>query len=346
MVWLRQAQKGSMKPARALAIALFLSVFSLRPWTSWGIEPESSGSVPTVCIVIGAEGELEYGKMFQDWQEDWNKAAEGLDVSWIGQKEEKQQDKDAVSAIDREALRSWIAEVEGQEKPGTYWLILIGHGTYDGKQAKFNMRGMDVSASELGAWLSGSKHQWVIAVCASCSGPFIQTLSKEGRIIITSTKSGSESNFSRFGGYLAQSATDPSSDLDHDASISVLESFLSASRKTERYYQENKLLATEHGLLDDNGDGKGTSVDFYRGLRPIKRSEKGAVDGDRARSIWFKEPITREALDLETKSKVTALETQIEQLRSRKGSMELDSYYSDLERLLRELAQTLYPASK
>ena len=70
-----------MRPATILGIALLLLGISLNPWTSSGSEPESSSKVATVCIVIGAEGEPEYGKMFQQWQEDWSKAAEGVNVS-------------------------------------------------------------------------------------------------------------------------------------------------------------------------------------------------------------------------------------------------------------------------
>ena len=36
---------------------------------------------------------------------------------------------------------------------GEFWLVFIGHGTYDGHAAKFNLRGPDISAEELAAAL-------------------------------------------------------------------------------------------------------------------------------------------------------------------------------------------------
>ena len=31
------------------------------------------------------------------------------------------------------------------------WIVFIGHGTFDGRSAKFNLRGPDISADELAA---------------------------------------------------------------------------------------------------------------------------------------------------------------------------------------------------
>ena len=295
-----------------------------------------------ICIVVGAPGEPEYGKMFDQWRMDWSQALAGSNIQWIGQAESNTNEQ----LSDYERLRQWIESVESNQIAGTYWLVLIGHGTHDSKSTKFNLRGVDVSAAELSGWIASSKHQWVIAVCASSSGPFLQSLSREGRTIITATKSGSESNFSRFGGYLAKCFGDLNSDLDHDRSVSVLEAFVAASRQTERYYQENKLLATEHALIDDNADGKGTSVDFFRGLRAIKSSDKGAIDGELARRTWLQEPASLGSLGTESKVRIDEIESQLEALRSKKSTMLEDQYYADLERLMVELAKILYPVSK
>jgi hypothetical protein len=222
----------------------------------------------------------------------------------------------------------------------------MGHGTHDGKTTKFNLQGSDVSAQELGQWLIGSKHRWVIAVCGSSSGPFLAALSHPNRVVIASTKSGSESNFSRFGGFFAQSISDPESDLDHDRAISVLEAFVSASRRTQRYYEDNKLLATEQAILDDNGDGKGTPADFYRGLRLIKRSDDGKVDGVLARGVWLKEPIQREGLSSQDRGLIEQLEKRLDDLRAQRSSIDSQRYYAELEDVFLQIARILYPASR
>ncbi|MCY3005119.1 MAG: hypothetical protein NTV29_03965 [Planctomycetota bacterium] len=302
-------------------------------------------SAPSVCVVLGAPGEPLYGKLFQEWAQGWTESTRGTKVQWVG-RDVPAQGGVLGGASDREMLKEWIERVEHMSDEGTYWLVMMGHGTHDGKTTKFNMRGADVSAQELGQWLSGSKHRWVIAVCGSSSGPFLAVLSNPKRVVITSTKSGSESNFSRFGGFFAQSISDPASDLDHDHAISVLEAFVSASRKTDRYYEDNKLLATEHAILDDNGDGKGTPADFYRGLRRIKRPENGIVDGELARLVWLKEPIQREGLSVEQSNLIGQLEKRLEDLRAEKNSIEPVRYYEELEKLFSQIAEILYPPSK
>ena len=316
--------------------------------------------VPRLCVVLGAPGEPLYGDMFQQWAQSWSESSQGTTVQWIGPVNPAQVSPAQVSPAqvspaqlgvvdgtsDRERLKAWIDRVEQVPDERTYWLVLMGHGTHDGKITKFNLQGSDVSAQELGQWLSGSKHRWVIAVCGSSSGPFLAALSHPNRVVIASTKSGSESNFSRFGGFFAQSISDPESDLDHDRAISVLEAFVSASRRTQRYYEDNQWLATEQAILDDNGDGKGTPADFYRGLRLIKRSEEGKVDGLLARGVWLKEPFQREGLSSEDKSLIEQLEKRLDDLRAQRSSMESLRYYAELEEVFLQMARILYPASR
>jgi len=320
-------------------------------WIGFGKEASlGQDQVPCVCVVLGAPGEPLYGNMFQQWAESWHESSQGKTVQWIGPVNPAQVSPAQVGVVDgtsdRERLKAWIDRVEQVTDERTYWLVLMGHGTHDGKITKFNLQGSDVSAQELGQWLSGSKHRWVIAVCGSSSGPFLAALSHPDRVVIASTKSGSESNFSRFGGFFAQSISDPESDLDHDRAISVLEAFVSASRMTQRYYEDNKWLATEQAILDDNGDGKGTPADFYRGLRLIKRPEKGEVDGLLARGVWLKEPTQREGLSSQDKSLIEQLDKRLDDLRAQRSSMDSLRYYAELEEIFLQMARILYPANR
>ena len=71
------------------------------------------------------------------------------------------------------------------------WLVLIGHGTYDGKEAKFNLRGPDVSDAELAEWLKACKRPLAVIDCSSSSAPFLNRLSGRDRVVITATRTGS-----------------------------------------------------------------------------------------------------------------------------------------------------------
>ena len=161
--------------------------------------------------------------------------------------------------------------------------MFIGHGTYDGHAAKFNLRGPDLSAEELAEWLAPMKRPIAVIQCASASAPFINRLAGENRVVITATKSGDEQNFARFGQYMSAAIADPRADLDKDGQVSLLEAYLTACRQVDEFYEQEARLATEHALLDDNGDGLGTPAAWFRGLRATQRAKDGAsLDGTRA----------------------------------------------------------------
>ena len=105
-------------------------------------------------------------------------------------------------------------------------------------------------------------------------------------MVITATKSGYETNFARFGQYLAEAIADPHADLDKDGQVSLLEAFLTASSRVDEYYRTHSQLATEHALLDDNGDKLGTPPNWFHGVRATQRAKDGAaLDGTRAHQL-------------------------------------------------------------
>ena len=103
---------------------------------------------------------------------------------------------------DRERLQTLLSK-ESKTATTALWLVFIGHGTFDGQSAKFNLRGPDVTAAMLNEWLTPFERTVAVIDCSSSSAPFINRLSHPGRIVLTATKSGYEMNFARFGEYLA-----------------------------------------------------------------------------------------------------------------------------------------------
>ena len=82
------------------------------------------------------------------------------------------------------------------------FVFLIGHGSFDGKESKFNLVGPDLSASEYNALLSSLPTRRVVVFnMASASGEFIKSLAAKGRIVITATRNGQETNATRFAGF-------------------------------------------------------------------------------------------------------------------------------------------------
>jgi hypothetical protein len=240
---------------------------------------------------------------------------------------------------DRARLLSILAD-EISRPAGELWLVFIGHGTYDGRSAKFNLRGPNIAADELAAALKSCRRPLVVVQCASASGPFLPALSGPGRVIITATRSGYEENATRFGGYLANDIASPSADLDKDGQTSLLEAFLLASRQVEQFYKDQGRLLTEHALLDDNGDGLGTPPDWFRGLRAVKTAAEGkTVDGVRAHQMILVRGESEQKLSPETRARRDDLERQLSALRARKSSMNEDDYYKQLEAIMVQIAR-------
>ena len=224
-------------------------------------------------------------------------------------------------------------------------MIFIGHGTFDGKEAKFNLAGPDLSAKELSRQLGSVKRPVILVNSTSSSAPFMNELANSNRIVVTATKSGYEENYARFGKFFARSVADLEADLDHDGQVSLLEAFLMASRQVDDFYKNEKRLATEHALLDDNGDGKGTPASFFRGVRPAKEAEDAAkVDGFRAHQIHFLPNAAEAKLSPETRRRRNDLETELEHLRARKIKMPETDYLPQLEKIALELSR-LYRAA-
>src|SRR5262245_46969444 len=93
----------------------------------------SSDDRPCVVIVEGAAGEPEYAGQFRKWADQWQAATEkaGAESIRIGRDEPS-------GVADRDRLRTVLAE-KGSSGREPLWLVLIGHGTYDGREAKYNL---------------------------------------------------------------------------------------------------------------------------------------------------------------------------------------------------------------
>ena len=302
-------------------------------------EATASASVPRLIVAIGAPGEDKYAELFAAWSNRWEAAAEqgGVSITVIG--------RSADGPTDRERLQAALAEAAASP-PRELWIVLIGHGTFDRRSAKFNLRGPDVSADDLKTWLAGVKAPTAVVDCSAASAPFLQALAGPNRVVISATKSGGEQNFARFGEFLSQAVADPAADLDKDDQTSLWEAFLAASRKTDEFYQTDGRLQTEHPLLDDNGDKRGTPPDWFRGTRATKRAEGGAApDGVHAHRIALVQSAAERALTPAQRATRDRLEEELERLRERKSSMTERDYLRELELLLRQIGAIYQPAA-
>jgi hypothetical protein len=306
----------------------------------------AADSATTVIVVVGAEGEAEFGQQFRTWAGRWEAAAKtaGAELTTIGLAESS-------GKSDRELLIDKLAEAAKAQSPEAkapeaVWLVLIGHGTFDGKTARFNLRGADFTPADLAGWVKAIERPLAIVNCASASGPFVPELSGKNRVVIAATKSGHEYNYARFGDYLSAAIADLKGDLDKDDQTSLLEAFLMASGGVNEFYKTEARLATEHALLDDNGDKLGTPADFFQGVRAVKSAKAGALpDGITAGQFVLVKNKHEERLPAETRARRDELERQLAELRLRKSKLPEAEYFALLEPLLLEISK-LYESTE
>jgi hypothetical protein len=286
-------------------------------------------------VVVGTPGAPEYAEPFGQWAARWQAAAakagaESIAIGLAGRGGDS----------DRERLRAVLAEKAAAPGKEPLWIVLIGHGTFDGREAKFNLRGPDVTDLELADWLAPIKRPLVVLDCTAASGPFLSRLSGANRVVITAAKSGYELNFARFGQFLAEAVADPRADLDKDGQVSLLEAFLTASSRTSEYYRTHSQLATEHALIDDNGDRLGTPADWFHGVRATRRAKDGAaLDGLRAHQLHLIPSDRERQIPAAVRERRNQLELAIAALHDQKQSLGTDEYYKRLEPLMIELAR-------
>jgi hypothetical protein len=285
-------------------------------------------------IINGASGEPEYAKQFEQWTIQLSTVLSeryGFDSKQIKVLTEKPAETTTARATAEEVKSAFAALKSQLDANNILFLFLIGHGSYDGKESKFNLIGPDLSATEYNGLLSSLPTRRIVVFnMSSASGEFIKSLAAKGRIVVTATRSGQETNATRFAGFFIAALNATDADTDQDGHTSVLEAFVYANRLTEDFYKRAGRLASEHALIDDNGDGVGhDKVEAGEGLLArVTYLDSLSVD-EAAASVATAKLIKERA----------RLEGEIEQLIARKESMQEAEYEAMLERLFIQLAK-------
>lgn len=300
--------------------------------------PLSAAPTAEICVIVGAHGEEGFSAGFTAAARAWEQAAArgGASCTVLGLDEE-------ANGAERDLLQNWLTDRAG-ESPIPVWIVYLGHGTFDGREARLNLRGPDLTAKELATWLQPVRRPIVFIHGGSAGAPFIAALSAPDRIIVSATRSGNELNYARFGERFAEAVANPAADIDQDGQTSVLEAFVTAAQRVQAFYKETGRLATEHALIDDNGDKQGTPAEWFRGVRLQRRPKGNAeADGSRAALIALVPSTAERALTPAQRTERDGLERELEALRARKSELEEDDYYRQLEAIARKLG-ALYRA--
>lgn len=285
-----------------------------------------------VLIVAGASGGAEYAAQYSKWVGDLK--------SILVDRMKVEQDKltiltdtpDTATAATAANVRQRIATIRrAMTRDDLLFVVLIGHGTFDGVDAKFNLVGTDLESAQWAELLAGVPGQVVVVNTSSASFPFIERLAGPRRIVITATDSVAQRFDTVFPEFFVKAFLSEAADIDKNSRISIWEAFSSATSEVRRYYQRRGQLSTERALLDDNGDGVGREA-----------GGKGE-DGSQASLTYLDEPLPgappTDPVLLQLLQKRAAVELDLDELRIRRAFLKPAEYQQEFERLMVELAR-------
>jgi len=305
----------------AVAVALLVALF---------VTVRSASAQDTYLLVItGVEGDPEFGAQYHKWATaivDTAKKKGGLadaNVTYLADKMERDPAKIKARST-AENVRKAFADLAERVRPSDeVFIILFGHGSYDGRVAAFNLPGPDLTVADYVMLLAKIKSGRIVFVnTASSSGEFAKGLAGPGRTIVTATRTGGERNDTRFPPYFVEAFSGDAADRDRNGRISVQEAFEYAKTKVQQEFERGGYVLSEHATLEDGGTGAAGSL---------------YLDSDKARSAEIagvSDPALRAALEEKRQ-----LEDQIAGLRLRKPSMSQEQYDQEFEKLATQLAQ-------
>lgn len=303
---------------RHLALALVLALVTVRI---------GAAEDTHLVVITGVAGSEEHTAKFQKWSSAIVDSAKQMGVADANIRSLSAQapaeGAAARSRATRENVTKTLAELATRAKPADeVFVVLIGHGTFDGQRASFNLAGPDLTAEDYGLLLDRFSAQRVVFVnTASSSGAFLKPLAGPGRVIVTGTRSGGERNETRFPEFLAEALQGNAADRDRNGRVSVLEAFEFARAKVAATYEQSGHIVTEHAALEDGSEGKLAATLF---LAPPRSRTAAMASAD---------PALRKLVE-----ERDALERQVSDLRLRKDSMDAATYEKELERLVTDLA--------
>lgn len=280
-----------------------------------------------VILIAGVGGSEEHSTQFNKWATEIVDAAKKLgvadaNITYLGEKAELDPVRMRGRST-RENVVKAFTDLAGRAKANDeVFVLLIGHGSFDGRQASFNLPGPDLTAEDYKGLLDKLKLQRVVFVnTASASGAFLSVLAGPGRTIVTATKTGGERNEPRFAGFFVEALQGNSADRDRNGRVSILEAFDYAKTKVTAAYEQTGNILTEHATLDDGAEGKLAATLF---LAPQRSRSAEMANAD---------PALRALVEHRD-----GLERQVAELKLRKDAIEPAAYEQQLEKLLTELA--------
>ena len=272
-----------------------------------------------VVVVEGLGGDQRYTDQFAEQVDSVSRASETVTrAELIKVFRSESVSRDAVL----EHFGNLAAETASTDQVAVY---LVGHGSYDDQEYKFNIAGPDLTDTDVRDAMDAlpSEHQLLVNT-SSASGALAEMLESERRLLILATRSGIERHATRFGGYFFAALNNPTADLNKNEVVSVSEAFQFADRQVDDYFSRNDQLATEHPRMEGSRGDRFVVARLSAQRSIEQQSGQQQLDPELQRLI--------DARDV--------LNGQIDELRLAREQMSPEEYQADLLQKLLQLAAT------
>ncbi len=293
---------------------------------------QTSTPVRAALIVEGASGGSPYAETYRGWVDqivgvlhDTFKIDEAhLSVLTEAPKAGEQM-------ADAEHVKTAFASLDRALGPDdTLFVMLIGHGSGSGLDAKFNLVGPDLTVAEWNTLMAPVKAHIVFVDTTSGSAAFLKGVARQGRVVVTATNTPAQVYDPVFAGAFIKALTAGEADLDKNGRVSLWEAFVYASHLVQEHYDQAGQLSVEHPVLDDTGDGVGRDASAKADTPTLASftyldAPKVATSAD---------PATQALLE-----KQAALTRQIDDLRARRSTMSPGDFDAAFQKLALELSQ-------
>jgi len=281
-------------------------------------------------VVEGASGEEQYAKMHRQWVDALLKVLRekfAFDAAHLTVlTETPAAGEQAANAVN---LRAALDKIGKEAKaPDTVFIMLIGHGSGTGNEAKFNLVGPDLTVAEWNTALKPIAARIAFVDTTSASSSFIQGLAAPNRVIVTATDKPAQVYHPVFGDAFIQALSASAADLDKNDRISLWEAFVYATSLVQQHYERAGQMSTEKAMLTDSADGKG-------------RDATASGTGTLAAMTYLDAPAATTSTDpavVALFKRRDDLNRQIDELRLRKNVMPAGEYDAAFEKLALELA--------
>lgn len=280
-----------------------------------------------VLVIAGVGGDEEHSARFTKWagavvDTAKKRGVAAANIVYLGERIELDATRMQGRAT-RDAVVKAFTDTAARARPNDdVFVLLIGHGSFDGRTAAFNLPGPDLTADEYKPLLDRLRLQRVAFInTASSSGAFLDPLAGPGRSIVAATRTGGERNEPRFAEFFIEAYTGDGADRDRNGRISVQEAFDYAKQKVTADYEKAGHLLSEHATLNDGAEGKLAALQF---LAPQRSRSTEMANAD---------PALRALVEQRD-----SLEREIAEWRLKKDGMDPAQYEAQLEKLLTDLA--------